>query len=149
MGGLMADGKRRLGGWWRLWVVVSALWVVPIASFAVATADYRSVEDYRLDRLTTSCTTYENGQTFLLNRVYTEDRLRRTYKEGTHAGEAWWPDLERCIRAYDVDYITAKHDAMVSHFTPLIMVTLLLPVLSLILGLCFSWVVKGFRRHTT
>lgn len=138
--------RKRLGGWWRLWIVASCLWIIPILVFAFSTADYRSLDDYRLDRLTRSCTTYENGQEFLLNRVYTENQLKAAYRKGEHRGEAWWDDLGRCVKAYDIDYAAQKHEQMIGHFTPMIMVTFLLPLLTLVIGLSFGWIVRGFRK---
>lgn len=138
--------KSRLNGWWRLWIVASALWCLTIAFTAAPSPSAFRSAHYELE--------HDNGNgktikfTVAFSRTLSEQEVRQQL-DGDVGKE-----LEKNLESDAGKLITWPYDNYIKeHAIPQLktaVVVLFAPIIGvLLLGLSVAWVRKGFKVADT
>jgi hypothetical protein len=143
----MNSGKK-LGGWWRLWIVLSVIWsiTVTIAGYEVVTG-ISSVEQRKSYGISSACNDVVGGNYVKAVETYGEATILRAAAD--HAGDT--PEVkdfvQRCASAINKDYAPDRQTDLIKTWTVLALCWLLPPLILLVIGLCLRWIVRGFRGN--
>lgn len=138
--------KRHIGGWWRAWIVLSAIWLLIVLAMFVVDVRWPDIEKTRSDRVKYACTVDRlEGSIHLLDH-YTAADLRVALAERKPGTEEWRPELERCVTALDTDYAGERLDRVLWQVRVMGLLAVLPPLALLGLAAALGWVIRGFRR---
>lgn len=150
---------RRLGGWWRLWITASAVWIAIIGGLAAY--DYSNIpsaENALHDQIQWSCA-LGDPRSFNIGieiprplSEYSAAELSRLVAETkpTDVNQEAWDALQKrvrsCIDAKNQDYNAIQQKKRSDLIFLASAFSTLPPTALLVLGALLGWVWRGFRQ---
>jgi hypothetical protein len=138
------NGKR-LGGWWRLWIVIALVWIGSVAAFAYAMwpsgsrASDHPAFHYQLEPKQREMLAEEGDTSGLGVRMPNGTTL--WFRPGVSETEA-----APVARSYDAITLRAQEETQRSFTVIALTVAVVPPLLLAVLGLAVAWVRSGFKN---
>lgn len=135
----------RLGGWWRLWILLSAIWLVAIGAFGYVAwpsegqAAHHPAFIYKLDLMQRELLVAEGAATVGI-AVDMPNGYRLQFKQGVDEAA-----ITPVARAYEEITVQAQAEVRRSSLKQFALVALLPPLAAAMLGVGVAWVRQGFR----
>lgn len=136
---------RRIGGWWRLWIALSAVWVaLAITIGMIAAFEGRSAGSQRESTIEWSCEGYAGQFKIDLRDRSVADLIASKYT-GSPMPLSTVDIIDRCIKAKSRDYEKEVSDRRLVTAAGTAAGAVGPPLILLILGALVGWIVRGFR----
>jgi hypothetical protein len=135
----------RLAGWWRLWILLSAVWLAVVSAFSYAAwpsegqVPHHPAFIYQLDLKQRELLAAE-GTATVGTAVDMPNGYRLQFKQGVEEAA-----LAPVARAYQEITVKAQTEARRSSLKQSALITLLPPIAVAILGVGVAWVRRGFK----
>lgn len=138
----------RLAGWWRLWILLSAVWLVAIGAFSYVAwpsesqAAHHPAFIYQLDLKQRELFAAEGSATAGI-AVDMPNGYRLQFKQGVEEAA-----ITPVARTYQEIAVRAQAEARQSSLMQFALVALLPPLAVALLGTGVAWVRRGFKAAT-
>lgn len=113
-----ARTSSRLGGWWRIWIVLSALWIAPIGIWALAEAQRQAGSSQRAADLRITCLAEHERYPALGNKFDCFNQEAEMLKGASYDPSMW----------------------------VFVGFAIVPPAALLVIGAALGWVIAGFRQ---
>lgn len=136
---------RRIGGWWRLWIALSAVWVaLAITVGTIAAFEARSAESQKESAIEWSCEGYAGQFKIDLRNRSVAELIASKHADGPMRLSAV-DILDRCIKAKSRDYEKEVSGRRLATAAWTAAGAVAPPIILLILGALIGWIIRGFR----